>query len=211
MKQCFFSKFMMGILVILHQTVQGISPEQAAIATGITTLGIATTTYIILKNQCKKMSTLEQCGLSVAIAAPISYIISTLWYGLTPEMRYIFGKTTAESNEVCLYASKEYQSIEQLLEDVEDEYSSYKWLVDLHDDMVRSLTQTRLALKKWIQAQKEDSVAQASWVDATTYDQLQRQKACLEHNVLLLRRYQPFQQQHSAWITTHTTHCSCRW
>lgn len=206
-------RFLMTIVMnlsLISQVMNGWTPHQAAIATGITTLGIATGSYMIFKKKCKKLDFLERCGLTAVVTAPLSYIASVLWFGLTPEMRFTFARETADNNDSCSYATREYKSIELLLEDVGTNYGSYAWLVDLHEDMVRALTKTRSAMRKWTLAQEEESVATFSWIDNDTYRQLQKHSDCLEHNLLLLRRYRPFQDQHNAWISTHTCHYACR-
>lgn len=201
MKIRFFAHLFMGIS-LMQQPAYALSPHSAMVATGLTTFGIAVGSYLMFKRYYN-MSRMESLGLTTVLTAPLGYLASTLWFGLTPEMRYLFAAQTNASNEPCIYATREYKSIELLLEDVQTEYNSRAWLVDLHEDMVRRLLKTRSALKKWTLAQEEESVAEFSWIDNNTYLQLYRQHDCLEHNLLLLRMYKPFQAQHNAWIVTH--------
>jgi hypothetical protein len=211
MKNRVYLSFCMG-LGLLSQPAQSISYEEAAVATAITTLGITGASYALFKHvysdvKKRDKKELERWLCTAALAAPVSYVASVLWFGLTPEMRYVFASDTAGKNRTKEYAIRRYDEVGQLIEDYTSDYLDRAWLVDLHKDLVQDLQRTNRALRGWDNAQLEEGVEKFSQISPSNYKELAEQRACLEHNLFLLRNYKPFQQQQAAWISHDRHHC----
>lgn len=204
MKKRLYLSFLMALSAI-YQPVQAISPEEATVGAVLTALGITGASYALVRQASadsdkKNKNNLREIFWTGVFAAPLSYCASVLWLGLTPEWRYIFASKAADDNCCNKYAVKRYDSAQELVEDLNGGYLSRLWLVELHKDLTIGLGKTNKAIKGWHDAFLEDRVENFPLIKKDTLVVLKEQKACLEHNLFLLRDYRPFQEQQNAWM-----------